>query len=133
MRIEHLRLHHVLIFLRAVLIALFTLRARSLLHAVLRGERRHARTAGAVFHLEKARELLSVYTLIRLFVFSRRGRCLLDSVVLMEFLAAYGVHPRWVLGVNVRPFAAHSWVQHEGWVLNGTVGFVRTYRPILVV
>ena len=127
------RAHHVLRFFLALFLALFTLRGRSLHAAVRRCDQRWQRSAGQPFPLQKARELLSAYTLIQLFVFSRRGRCLLDSLTLMEFLAAYGVHPRWVLGVQARPFAAHSWVQHEGAVLNGTLGFVRTYRPILVV
>jgi hypothetical protein len=98
---------------------------------VRRFERRRA--SSAAFNVDSARELLSVYTYIRMFVFARRGRCLLDSVVLLEFMASYNVFPRWVIGVQVRPFAAHSWVQNEHRVLNGTTSFVRTYRPILTV
>jgi hypothetical protein len=130
----NIRLHHVLTFLRVLIRALWMLRCRSL-HAVVlrRGAQNQIAGADAV-HQQRALacELLSVYTLLRMFTFARRGRCLLDSIALVEFLAAYGVRADWVIGVHVRPFSAHSWVQHEHFVLNGSPAFVRHFQPILV-
>jgi Transglutaminase-like superfamily len=127
---------HVFSFIRAVLEALILLNGLSLRTAVRYCEkqrRRRMRSAGTRLDMDAARRLLSAYTHLRTIFFVRRGHCLLDSVALLRFLSYYGFYPRWVLGVKQRPFAAHSWVQHEQWVLNGTPVFVRMYRPILVV
>jgi hypothetical protein len=126
-----IRLAHVLLFLRALFVALFLRHLRPFSASVRHFTRRQTRFA--TIDIAFARELLSVYTYVRMFVFARRERCLLDSMVLVEFLASFNVFPQWVIGVQVRPFGAHSWVQHEHRVLNGTTGFVRAYRPILVV
>lgn len=58
---------------------------------------------------------------------------MLDSLVLIEFLALHDVFPDWVIGVKTLPFTAHSWVQTGRFVLNGNPGYVRGYVPILVV
>ncbi len=126
------RVGHVFTFLRALLTVLIVLRGRSLQAMVRRCERRR-RCYGSRFDPERTRLLLTLYSTIRLFVFARRGRCLLDTFVLIEFLAAYGSLPSAVIGVQVRPFAAHAWVQEGERVLNGTVPFVRGFLPILVI
>jgi hypothetical protein len=126
-----IRFRHVCLFLRALFVSLFLLHLRPFSASVRHFTR--LRKQAAPFDVGVARELLSVYTYIRMFVFARRERCLLDSMVLVEFMASFGVFPKWVIGVQVRPFGAHSWAQHEHQVLNGTTGFVRAYRPILVV
>jgi hypothetical protein len=103
---------------------------------------RHGHLAGAVetaqlrtkqFDLPTARRLLAIYYHIRAFAFTKRSQCLLDSLTLLEFLATYGQRPTWVIGVQIRPFASHSWLQYRHFVLNGTAAYVRTYLPILVV
>jgi hypothetical protein len=125
------RPHHVLSFLRASLAALFLTRCRSF-DAIAARIRHRRRRRGQVFTTAQARELVSAYHYVRTWAFARAGRCLLDSLALMEFLSLYGVHPFWVVGVQVRPFSAHSWVQYDRWVLNGSPAFVRDYTPILV-
>jgi hypothetical protein len=127
-----IRLHHLLAFLRSLLIALWMLRCRSLLATARRFEERR-RHAGSRSNHAMTCDLLSVYTRLRMLSFARKGRCLLDSVVLVEFLAAYGIHARWVIGVHIRPFSAHSWVQETQSVLNGTPSFIRHFQPILVI
>ncbi|MEJ1961536.1 MAG: lasso peptide biosynthesis B2 protein [Gammaproteobacteria bacterium] len=128
------RPRHVFRFLWALVVSLFMLHCRSLHATVKRCERRRdARTASDICDPQIAARLLGIYTHIRMFVFARRARCLIDSITLVEFLAAYGVYPCWVIGVQVRPFAAHSWVQTGQFVLNGTPAFIRSYRPIVVV
>jgi len=130
----NVRPHHVITFLRILIRTLWMLRRRSLHAVVLRRTARNQLPGGKAEYPQRAlaRDLLSVYTLLRMFAFARRGRCLLDSIVLAEFLATYGVQAEWVIGVHVRPFSAHSWVQHEQFVLNGSPAFVRHFQPILV-
>ena len=79
-------------------------------------------------HAEAAR-----YTRLRPFALTTYDRCLNDSLALIHFLATQGHFPRWVIGVRVQPFGAHSWVQSGDVVLNDLPENVRHYRPILVV
>lgn len=83
--------------------------------------------------LEPVRSLTIIYKLLRIFSFTAKDACLLDSLALIEFLARYEVFPDWVFGVQTGPFAAHSWVQQGRYVLNSSVECVRAYTPILAV
>jgi hypothetical protein len=78
-------------------------------------------------------EAVAAYLKLRLYVFTAHDRCLHDSLTLLRFLAAERIFPKWVIGVKVRPFAAHSWIQSGDTVLNDQHEHVRHYRPILVV
>jgi Transglutaminase-like superfamily len=44
--------------------------------------------------------------------------CLFDSLALSRFMMAAGQSVDWVVGVKARPFAAHSWVECGGDILN---------------
>jgi hypothetical protein len=81
----------------------------------------------------EVRELVRVYRALRPFFYSVRDKCLFDSIVLVEFLAAYEIYPTWVIGVTPMPFAAHSWVQIDNYVLNGPPEFVSSFVPILAI
>jgi hypothetical protein len=135
MRCPPIRPAHLLTFLHALLTTLVMLRWRQFGANVARCERRRARcaSAGIALDLQKAAQLVSAYQYIRTWIFARRGRCLLDSLVLLEFLALHGVYPRWVIGVQARPFAAHAWLQHRDLLFNVTPEFARPYTPILIV
>lgn len=135
MRWRHVRLRHVPVFLRSLLRALVIVHLYGLPHAVrrVRARRRMRGDSRASPSGETLRELISSYFHIRTLFFAPRGRCLLDSVVLMAFLEHFGVFPDWVLGVHIKPFAAHSWVQLDAAAMNGTAGYLRTYKPILTV
>lgn len=76
---------------------------------------------------------VGAYLRLRPFALSSHDRCLNDSLTLVHFLASQGHFPHWVIGVRVRPFYAHSWVQSGGVVLNDLPEHVRSYQPILVV
>jgi hypothetical protein len=76
---------------------------------------------------------VAAYEKLRPLLFTTRDRCLHDSLTLVGFLAAAGIFPRWVIGVQTRPFGAHSWVQSGATVLNDHADRVRRFRPILVV
>jgi hypothetical protein len=127
-------------FLTAIRFALAYFRSLASLHlsslekTVRRIERRkHCSRKSLDLDLERTRELTGAFTTLRPFFYSAKNRCLLDSLVLIEFLALHDVFPAWVIGVKTFPFAAHSWVQTGPFVLNGNPGYVRGYVPILVV
>lgn len=44
--------------------------------------------------------------------------CLFDSLALSRYMMDAGQSVDWVVGVKARPFAAHSWVEHAGDILN---------------
>jgi len=60
-------------------------------------------------------------------------KCLRRSVALAGFLSRRGIECSLVIGVRMRPFAAHAWVQHGDIVLNESLDEARRYTPILVV
>jgi transglutaminase superfamily protein len=133
MRRHRVRISHILQFLRATLTAIVLLRCRPFSYIVDRASQRKRRQASRPMDRDFACALLSAFFHIRPFIYAPKGRCLLDSIALLEFLAHYDVHPDWVVGVKVVPFASHSWLQHERFVLNGTPAYVRAYTPILVI
>jgi hypothetical protein len=83
--------------------------------------------------LARLRALVGTFTRLRPLFYTLRSACLLDSLTLMYFLGAEGIHPDWVFGVKTEPFDAHCWVQHGEVVLNDAPDRVRQYSPILLV
>ena len=69
---------------------------------------------------------------LRRLLFSDKDRCLLNALALVLFLRRYRLFPLFVIGVKTRPFAAHSWVQHEQILLEGDPASVCHFVPILV-
>jgi hypothetical protein len=131
MRWSDVHLTHLLRFLRALTVAWAILRFAGLPAAVQRVS--HVRPEVTGIELRSLRQLLSSYCHLRLFFFRQRGRCLLDTVVLLEFLQQFRVYPPWVIGAQIRPFAAHSWLQIDSAVLNGTAEYVSQYRRLLAI
>jgi hypothetical protein len=60
-------------------------------------------------------------------------QCLVRSLALARHLARRGEAVDLVIGVDVRPFSAHAWVQKGDVLLNETCDGVRGYTPILVL
>lgn len=60
-------------------------------------------------------------------------RCLPRSIALALCLIAKGIRAQVVIGVKLRPFGAHCWVQADGQTLNESVAEVHRYQPILVI
>jgi hypothetical protein len=122
-------------FLMACLRAKLALSCFTLERVVRRMEQRKLRRhdGPGTLDVDRLQALMVKFHYLRSFVYTARGNCLFDSLVVIEFLAAYGVFPVWVIGVNPKPFAAHSWVQQGNLVLNGEPGFVRTFTPIVAV
>lgn len=123
------------LFLRFVIAAVrarLLLKHRTFETVVERVRLRSTRASTAVTEQELA-ALVHVFATLRPFFFAAKDACLFDALSLSEFLAAYGVFPNWVFGVQARPFAAHCWLQLDGQVLNDTVDHVQRYTPIMVV
>jgi hypothetical protein len=125
----------VVAFLGASLFAKLVLRFYSLERVVRRVRDRKAAhaTKSLPFDVARARRLVDIFARLRVFLFSHREKCLQDSLALLEFLARYDLFPSWVFAVRARPFVAHCWVQHEGFVFNDTAEHVSGYTPIMVV
>jgi hypothetical protein len=60
-------------------------------------------------------------------------RCLPRSLAVSHMLAAQRIPHTLVIGVHVRPFHAHCWVQQHDIVINDHVEVVREFTPILVL
>jgi hypothetical protein len=125
----------VLNFFRACFAARLALRMRSIASVVSGVAARKARQGGGAqaLDLRKAREHVVAYVHLRPLLLTAKDACLFDSLVLVNYLAHYGLFPTWVFGVQTGPFAAHSWVQHGDVVFNDTPENVRRYTPILTV
>lgn len=121
-------------FISAVILARLWLRLRTL-HAISRSidaRLRRCKPPGPD-HALRLRRAVTVFDRLRPLAFTSRDQCLLDSIALALFLAHQRLSARWVIGVTTRPFRAHSWIQHEGEVLNDLHDHVRPFTPILVV
>lgn len=127
---------HVARFLRSAAVAALWLRCRSLESIATTVASRSARierqTPNARVPEAACRAALA-YERLRPFGFTAEEKCLRDSLALTNYLAAESVLARWVIGVKIRPFGAHSWVQSGAIVLNDQPDHVRRYTPILVV
>ncbi len=60
-------------------------------------------------------------------------QCLVRSAAAAIRLAAAGIATDLLIGVRVRPFAAHSWLQAGELLVNDRLDNVRGYTPILVL
>jgi len=120
-------------FLRSCSSATVSLRLCSLLAIVNRLGARRVRgvTTGRVNHLSLG-GAVAAYLQLRPLILTAHDRCLQDSLTLLDFLAAEGWYPNWVIGVATQPFRAHAWVQTGDLVLSDLHENVRRYTPILV-
>jgi hypothetical protein len=79
------------------------------------------------------RSAVGIFNHLRPLAFTSRNRCLFDSIALVLFLARNDLATHLVIGVTVRPFAAHAWVQDRCDVLSDLHENVRRFTPILIV
>jgi hypothetical protein len=98
-------------------------------------ERKARREAGVTGDADpvRLRLLVTAFARLRPLFYTLRAACLLDSLTLLHFLGAEGIHPDWVFGVKTDPFDAHCWIQQGEVLLNDIPDRVRQYSPILVV
>ena len=120
-------------FLKAAFIARGYLSVRSLYSTIRRIERRQARaTSSRAQDPPSLQHLVEVFRRLRPLLPPSRAPCLMTSIALLEFLAAYRHFPRLVFGVQAHPFRAHCWLQHGDTVLNSTLEQVLGFTPIMV-
>ncbi|MBO9712500.1 lasso peptide biosynthesis B2 protein [Sphingomonas sp.] len=79
--------------------------------------------AGAIAHAHEATALLT----------ASHDKCLARSIAVASHMAGRGLTPILVLGVRLRPFHAHCWVQLDGRIANDRIENVRTFTPILAI
>jgi hypothetical protein len=121
-------------FLAACTITAWSLRFRSLQDSVRALARnRHEQETSELADPDQIADLVAIFRRLRSFTFSGHRNCLFHAIALVRFLAGYGVHADFIMGVKVDPWAAHSWVQHGDYVVDGTPEQVRFYTPLLVV
>lgn len=136
MRYEaRITMKHVRTFVASLIHTIVALRLMSLERVVRKvAERKRALGVSSnALDIAACRQLVTVFERLRIFAYTANNSCLLDSLLLIEFLARNRLYPTWVLGVSTRPFAAHSWVQYEDTVLNGRPERTGTFTPILAV
>ena len=83
--------------------------------------------------LHKAVEILSLFAKARVWFYTARDQCLLDSLLLTSVLRKYGFAAHLYIGVDLNPFTAHAWTQIGPLLLDDTLSYVRKFTPILWV
>jgi hypothetical protein len=131
-RKSSIRLRHIVDFLRACTWARKSVRSRTL-YFVAEEIGRKKNHAGAPFDADRAIELVGVFRRLRPHTFAARDQCLFHALALVRFLASYNVYPTWVIGVRIKPWAAHSWVQQGTLLLDSNPEQVCDYTPILAI
>jgi len=131
----HVRVADILHFATSCIYAAWALRYRRIEAVVQRViDRKKAAQAGAVpFDVRRVAELVAVFRKLRSTAVTMHDNCLFHALALVTFLSRYNVFPMWVIGVSTGPFAAHSWVQYEHYVLDGSPEEACFYTPILAV
>lgn len=128
-----IRLRDLLRFLIAVSLTSLWLRWRSLdsIAAAVHDLQRQGK--GGTDEGKRLRREVAVFDRLRPLTFTSRDKCLFDSLALAIFLGRQGLSASWVIGVAIRPFKAHSWIQDRSEVLNDVAENVRRFTPILIV
>tara|TARA_R110001606_G_scaffold99949_1_gene220151 strand:+ start:6288 stop:6986 length:699 start_codon:yes stop_codon:yes gene_type:complete len=123
---------------------LLALRATSGLARRVRGQRLAATLAAAHHWKEKARAnasgpdthalgLARCFHALTPYCLSIHDACFLRSMLLLQFLAHYGVEADWIFGVRLAPFSAHCWVSRNGIILNEERDTCADFQTIMVI
>lgn len=121
-------------FICAYIMCRFRQRWHSLESIILRIEARKERAQpNNKLDTHIVRDLVVKHRLLRSFFYAPMNQCLLDSYVLLEFLAKHDIRPSWVFAVTTCPFRAHCWIQHDQTVFNDTPEHAGLHVPIMVV
>lgn len=81
----------------------------------------------------RAIDLARCFHALTPYCFSIHDACFLRSLLLLQFLAHFGVDADWIFGVRSSPFAAHCWVSRNGIVLNEARDTCADYLTIMVI
>jgi len=106
-------------------------RRLSTLLAHLQHIRKDQRAARYLHHRD-IQALLTLFAKSRVWFYTSRDACLLDSLVMAFVLRRYGVPAKLHIGAALMPFSAHAWIQIRHCVLDDTVEHVRQFTTLLV-
>ena len=81
----------------------------------------------------RAIDLARCFHALTPYCFSIHNACFGRSLLLLGFLAHFGVDADWTFGVRLSPFAAHCWVSRNGIVLNEACDTCADYQTIMVI
>jgi hypothetical protein len=70
---------------------------------------------------------------IRPLLYTAHQRCLLDALILTNYLLSLRYDAQFVIGVRAQPFEAHAWTQSGNYLIEDFRERVQWYTPILVV
>ncbi|HSI16266.1 MAG TPA: lasso peptide biosynthesis B2 protein [Sphingomonas sp.] len=107
---------------------------RGRLHALIEGvKRRKARLVSTNPQSGRAMRVAAAAFARTRYWSSPHDRCLARSIAIARRLIATGCGPDLIIAVQVQPFRAHCWVQHQGLLVNDRFDTVEPFTPILVV
>jgi Transglutaminase-like superfamily len=109
-------------------------RLRSLVHYLRRWKLLfEIRSSPDTASFDELVDLVIAFRKLRPWLYTATNRCLLDALVLTEFLFQHNYFPTFVIGVDTKPFCAHAWVQMGDCVLDDRVERVQNFTPILTI
>ncbi len=76
---------------------------------------------------------VATFRRIRPWFYTARNNCLFNALILASHLTRIGYYPTVAIGVRLRPFLAHAWVQVDDYVIDDTPENVQSYSPIFVM
>ena len=82
---------------------------------------------------EVAAQVVEIFRRLRTFTYTAKNHCLLDSLILTDFLFRNGLMPTFIIGIRTKPFLAHAWVQIGDCVMDDKLESLEDLTPILVV
>ncbi|PQA87186.1 lasso peptide biosynthesis B2 protein [Hyphococcus luteus] len=132
----YIQLRHVAAFFRALLVTSLLLGFSDISHIAARIRRRRRREKPARrcdAHDERIRKLIEIFRVLRPLGVAVKDRCLFNSLLLIEFLAAFGIFPEWRFGVRVHGFHAHCWVQEGELICDDQIQNLAASAPIMSV
>jgi hypothetical protein len=83
--------------------------------------------------IDVAAQVVEIFRRLRTFTYTAKDHCLLDSLILADFLYRNGLMPTFVIGIRTKPFLAHAWVQIGECVMDDKLESLENMTPILVV
>lgn len=127
-------MQHRVIFILSLLRVLL-MRRKDRLEPIINWLRRRQTAVDRVGSIDTERitRLLHSFERTRLWFYTAKQQCLLDSLVLSAYLSHAGQPCSFVIAVSTKPFLAHAWVQIENAVLNDTAEHAQLFSPLLVV
>ncbi len=129
-----IKVGHIFKFFMACCAASFNLRFFSTEKAVKSVKKaRNGHYKSTSSDLDKIRDLVEIYNILKPLFFTAKDNCLFDSLALIKFMERFDIYPTWVFGVKMGPFLAHCWVQDDNFIYNEALDQAHRFTPIMAV